>query len=55
MKRIKIKDNGFQTTHFGYLEPNTEYDLPDHFADYCVDRMKSAVRVEQKKQRGKKK
>ena len=41
--KIKIKDKGFSTTHFGYLEPNKEYDLPEHFANYCVKKMQSAV------------
>ena len=49
--KIKIKNKGFPTAQDGYLEANKEYDLPEHFALYCVKKMKSAEYVtEQKKQ-----
>lgn len=40
--KIQIKNKGFPTTHHGYLEANKEYDLPDQFAIWCVDKMRSA-------------
>jgi len=49
MKKIKILDKGFPTTDYGYLSAGSENDLPDHFADYCVLKMKSAVYCEVKK------
>ena len=45
MVKIKILDKGFKTTHFGYLEAGSTVEVPGHFADYCVDRMKAAVKV----------
>lgn len=49
--KIKIKDKSFPTTQYGYMEANKEYDLPEHFALYCVKKMKSAEFVDvQKKQ-----
>lgn len=52
--KIKIRNKGFQTTHFGYLKAGKEYDLPTNFATFCVEKMKSAdivlQRNEQKKQ-----
>jgi len=46
MVKIKILDRGFSTTHFGFLEADSVVGVPAHFADYCVERMKSAVLVE---------
>ena len=56
MRKIKIKDKGFPTTDYGYLEPNQEVDVSDGFADYCVERMKAAeyVEAEKPKRRAKK-
>jgi len=45
MVKIKILEKGFNTTHFGFLKADTEYTLPLHFADSCVNKMKSAVFV----------
>ena len=47
--KIRIKNKGFPTTQFGYLEANKEYDLPDHFALFCIKKMKSADFVAVKK------
>ena len=55
MVKIKILGKGFSTTHFGFLEAGSTVELPGHFADYCVDRMKAATRVETAKPKAPKK
>lgn len=48
MKKIKILGKSFPSD-LGFFEAGQEYPVPDHFADYCVKRMKSAVYCEVKK------
>ena len=43
MKKITIGDRSFPTTHHGHLVAGETYSLPDHFADYCVLKMRSAI------------
>jgi len=53
MKTIKILKS-FNTTHYGFLEADKEYPVPDHFASYAVDGMRGAA-VIVKKGKGKEK
>lgn len=49
--KIKVKNKGFNTTHYGFLAPNTEREVSKQFAQYCVEKMKSADYVEVRKKR----
>lgn len=53
--KIKIKNRGFPTTHYGYLEAGKEYVVSDAFAKYCVEKMKAADYVKATKKKAIKK
>ena len=55
MKKIKILNRGFPTTHYGYLAAGSEKEVSDGFADYCVNKMKAAVIVDAPQKRTTKK
>lgn len=43
--KIKIKNRGFPTTHYGYLEAGKEYEVSDAFGKYCVENMQAADHI----------
>ena len=46
MVKIRILDKSFNTTHYGFLLAGSVAEVQPGFADFAVDRMKAAERVE---------
>jgi hypothetical protein len=49
MVKIRILGKSFNTTHYGFLLSGTVAEVHPGFADYAVNQMKAAERIEPEK------